>query len=97
MDACFRTDLSESVTRVEEIIARELPGIHETVIRRIKNAEGPFYWGVDEISDSWMEFCVYLNCEGEDYSEAQVVLNAEIMKMCERNDVRMPAQTVVLQ
>ncbi len=96
VDACFRTDLSESVTRVEEILDRELPEIHETIIRKIKNVEGPFYWGVDEISDSWMEFCVYLNCEGEDYSEAEVVLNTEMMKMCERNAVRMPAQSVVL-
>lgn len=96
VDACFRTDLSESVTRVEETLTRELPEIHETIIRRIKNVEGPFYWGVDEISDGWMEFCVYLNCEGEDFSEAQVVLNAEIMKMCERNAIRMPAQAVML-
>ena len=94
--AYFRVNLSESIERVEEIIDREMPVIHDRMAPRWKDLEGPFYWGVNDVSDSWIAFCIYIDIDGAHYTQAIAQLKAELKMMCDRNHIQLAMRQIVV-
>jgi len=81
-------DLNESLEKIESILERELPLIHDNLCARIgEEISGPDYRGVQKISEDnvVLSFCVY--CKGMYNRKMTRALNRELKLMCERNNI----------
>jgi|GEM_PF-7057767 len=90
-------DLKESLERVEEVLNSELPAIHDRICEIIgEEIKGPEYRGVDKITENAvvLGFCIY--GKGKYYALLGRVLNGELKKMCERNDINIAMSQVVV-
>ncbi len=90
-------DLKESLEKVEEILAKELPVIHDRISETIGDeVRGPEYRGVNEITENAvvLGFCIY--GKGVYHALLVRVMNAELKKMCERNGINIAMSQVVV-
>ena len=90
-------DLKESLEKVEAILEKELPVIHDRISKKIDDEiRGPEYRGVNEITNNAVRlgFCIY----GKGLYKAHLVrvLNGELKKMCERNGITIAMSQVVV-
>ena len=87
----LRIAATESITRVEEILDRELPLIGE---RNEKILSGPFYWGVSSLAGSVGlpesgVISLFIACfvKEEDYYPVGSSLRQELVHLCEREHI----------
>jgi small conductance mechanosensitive channel len=90
-------DLAEPLERVEGILEEELPKIHEKLCE-ISGSEvgGPKYRGVSKITESGVVLSFSIYCKGMYYGWLQRMLNRELKLMCERRDIRIAMNQMVL-
>ena len=90
-------DLKESLERVEGILEKELPVIHENLCSKTGDSvQGPFYRGVKAIDGDCLTLSFYIMCKGAYYAMMQRSLNAEIKKMFDRNGINLAMHQVVV-
>ena len=86
-------EYGEELKAVEEMIARELPGIRERIPQAI---EGPRYSGVAELGDSAVILKFATCCRNEDYFRVRYDVNRELKLMFDRNSINVPFPQVVI-
>ena len=85
----LNVDLRESLERIEEIIERELPVIHDSIEKRAgAKVDGPVYLGVNSINESGMSLYFMIFGPLKAYIPMLVGLNRELKLMCDRNNIR---------
>lgn len=90
-------DLKESLERVEKILEAELPGIQERLTQQIGDpVNGPVYRGVSYISQDCVALSFYVLCKGMYFAAIGRMLNGELKKMCERNNINLAMHQVVV-
>ena len=90
-------DLKESLERVEAVLEKELPVIHDNLCAAIKDqVEGPVYMGVKAIDGDCITLSFYFIAKGLYYASLQRRLNAELKKMCDRNDINLAMHQIVV-
>ena len=90
-------DLKESLQRVEDILAKELPVIHDNLCAAIGDqVEGPVYMGVKSIDGDCIMLSFYFIAKGLYYASLQRLLYAELKKMCDRNDINLAMHQIVV-
>ena len=96
----FTVDIKESLERVEEIIEKELPGIHDRLCEITKQASqeviGPKYRGVDCILDNGYQLSFTIFCKGRYYRKLQRTMYRELIMMCERHDIAIALPQVIV-
>ncbi len=86
-------EYGESLQRVEDVIARELPGMRGRIPAAI---EGPRYSGVSELGDSAVILKFATLCRNEDYFRVKFAVNRELKLMFDRNSINVPFPQVVI-
>lgn len=86
-------EYGESLERVEEVLARELPLMRER-LPAIK--DGPFYKGVKELGASSVDIMILALCAEGDRIQLCRDLNREIKLIFDRNNINIPFPQVVL-
>ncbi len=90
-------DLKESLEKVEKVVEKELPVIHENLQAKVSNPiNGPMFRGVDSISQDCVTISFFLFCKGSDFIFLMREMNKELKKMCERNDINLAMHQVVV-
>ena len=87
------TEYGADLVRIEDILARELPEIHERIPQAI---EGPFYRGVSELGDSCVELKFLTVCRNEDYYVVKYAVNREIKLVFDRYSIQVPFPQIVI-
>lgn len=87
------TEYGDKLCEIEEIIARELPGIHERIPKAI---EGPMYSGVYELGDSSVVLRFKTICRNEDFVPVRYAVNRELKLMFDRHSINVPFNQVVI-
>lgn len=86
-------EYSESLERVENVIAKLLPkikGKYPAVI------EGPFYRGVDSLGDSSVNLLIVAKCAEEDKFQLQRNLNREVKLEFDRKGINIPFPQITI-
>jgi len=95
--ASINIDLRESLDRVEKIIEKELPVMHDNLNAITeRGVTGPNYKGVDSISQDCVTLSFYLFCMGMDYITMARAFNGELKRMCERNNINLAMHQIVV-
>lgn len=90
-------DLKESLERVEAVLEKELPVIHDNLCAAVGDqVEGPVYMGVKAIDGDCITLSFYFISKGLYYASLQRILNAELKKMCDRNDINLAMHQIVV-
>ena len=90
-------DLKESLERVEAIIEKELPVIHDNLCAITGDpVQGPTYMGVRAIDGDCITLSFNIMCKGVYYAMMQRALNAELKKMFDRNGINLAMHQVVV-
>ncbi|MBP5163628.1 MAG: mechanosensitive ion channel family protein, partial [Spirochaetales bacterium] len=90
-------DLKESLERVEAIIEKELPVIHDNLCAITGDpVQGPTYMGVRAIDGDCITLSFNIMCKGVYYAMMQRALNAELKKMFDRNCINLAMHQVVV-
>ena len=87
------TEYGAELERIEEIIRKELPGIHERIPAAI---EGPRYSGVYDLGDSAVILRFVTSCRNEDYFRVRFDVNRELKLMFDRHSINVPFPQIVL-
>jgi len=94
VDLCV--DLKEPLTRIEGIIEKELPGIRETLCKKVGENARLKYRGVQSIGDSGKRLSFAIYCQGMYFGRAKRMLNRELLLMCERNGIQLAMPQIVI-
>lgn len=86
-------DYSDSIERVELVIAHNLEKIKERIPAIV---DGPYYKGVSELADSAVVIKVVAQCKEEDRYQVQRDLNREIKILFDNNNVSIPFPQVTI-
>lgn len=86
-------EYSESLERVESILAKELSHIREEIPAIIS---GPFYKGVVSLGDSSVNIRIMVQCAESDRFQVERDLNREIKLLFDRYDIGIPFPQIVL-
>ncbi len=86
-------EYSESLERVENVIAKLLPKIADKYPSVV---EGPFYRGVDSLGDSSVNLLIVAKCAEEDKFQLQRDLNREVKLAFDKNDIGIPFPQVTV-
>lgn len=86
-------EYGESLERVENILAKELPIIRQ---RLPKAVDGPFYKGVVELGDNSVTIRIVVQCEESDRAQLERDLNREMKLLFDKYDISIPFPQVVL-
>ena len=86
-------EYGESLERVENILAAELPNIRK---RLPKAVDGPFYKGVVELGDNSVTIRIVVQCEESDRAQLERDLNREMKLLFDKYDISIPFPQVVL-
>ncbi|MBP5161909.1 MAG: mechanosensitive ion channel family protein, partial [Spirochaetales bacterium] len=90
-------DLKESLERVEAVLERELPVIHDNLCAITGDpVQGPNYMGVRSIDGDCITLSFNIMCKGVYYAMMQRALNAELKKMFDRNGINLAMHQVVV-
>ena len=89
-------DLKESLTRVESVIDRELPGIRDNLSDKIGEKVKLVFRGVQGIQSNGIELSFAVFCKGNYYGWARRLLNRELLLMCERNGIQLAMPQIVI-
>lgn len=86
-------EYGESLERVEEVLARELPLVRDR-LPAIK--DDPFYKGVAELGDSSVNIMILAQCAEADRIQLGRDLNREVKLIFDRNGINIPFPQIVL-
>ncbi len=86
-------EYSESLERVEAILADELPKIRETIPAIIG---GPFYKGVVSLGESSVNIRVMVQCAEADRAQVERDMNRELKLLFDKYDIGMPFPQIVV-
>ncbi len=86
-------EYSESLEKVENVIAKLLPKLKEKYSSII---EGPFYRGVDSLGDNSVNLMIVAKCAEEDKFQLQRDLNREIKLEFDKNEIGIPFPQVTV-
>ena len=86
-------EYGESLERVENILAKELPNIRK---RLPKTIDGPFYKGVVELGDNSVTIRIVVQCNEGDRAQLERDLNREIKLLFDKYDIGIPFPQVVI-
>ncbi len=86
-------EYSESIERVESILAEELPRIREHIPELLG---GPFYKGVVSLGDSSVNIRIMVQCLEKDRAPVERALNREIKLLFDHYDIGMPYPQIVV-
>ncbi len=86
-------EYSESIERVESILAKELPNIREHIPELIG---GPFYKGVVSLGDSSVNIRIMVQCLEKDRGSVERALNREIKLLFDHYDIGIPYPQIVV-
>ncbi len=86
-------EYSESLERVEAILARELPAFAQTIPAIVR---GPFYKGVVSLGESSVNIRIMVQCAEKDRGQVERDLNREIKLLFDRYDIGMPFPQIVV-
>ncbi len=86
-------EYSESLERVEAILARELDGFTQTIPAIVR---GPFYKGVVSLGDSSVIIRIMVQCAEKDRGQVERDLNREIKLLFDRYSIGMPFPQIVV-
>lgn len=86
-------EYSESLERVESILAKEMAHIREEILAIIS---GPFYKGVVSLGDSSVNIRIMVQCAESDRFQVERDLNREIKLLFDRYDIGIPFPQIVL-
>ncbi len=90
-------DLKESLERVEKIIEKELPVMHDNLSKKGSSPiNGPIYRGVDAITQDGTTLSFFLFCQSPDFMLFIREMNRELKLMCERNNINLAMHQVVV-
>ncbi|MCR5403656.1 MAG: mechanosensitive ion channel family protein [Butyrivibrio sp.] len=87
------TEYGEKLSRIEEVIEKELPAMHGRIPGAI---EGPLYRGVSELGDSAVILKFRTKCRNEDYYPVSYAVNRELKLMFDKYDINVPFPQVVI-
>ena len=93
MSKSRRNKNEEIKRRFEAIIKINLPNIKEKIPEIIK---GPTYDGVDQLGDSGVIVRVVAHCDEKDQIYVRRVLNKEIKRVLDENDINIPFPQLVI-
>ncbi len=91
--AVIGIEYGDSIPRVELVIKNNLGKIKKAIPQIV---EGPFYKGIDTLSDSSINLLFVANCKEEDIYVVQRALNRELMMMFNENNINVPFPQVVV-
>jgi small conductance mechanosensitive channel len=95
--ASLKIDQHESLQRINEILDRELPVVHDNLCAAVgEEISGPTFRGVDSIDESGMLLSFSILCKGMLVGLVPRALNVELKLMCERNNIKLSSYQVVL-
>ncbi len=86
-------EYSESIERVESILAKELPNIRKHIPELIG---GPFYKGVVSLGDSSVNIRIMVQCLEKDCGSVERALNREIKLLFDHYDIGIPYPQIVV-
>ena len=86
-------EYSESLERVEDILADELPNIKEQIPAIIG---GPFYKGVVSLGDNSVNIRIMVQCAESDRAQVERDLNRAIKLLFDKHDIGIPFPQVVV-
>ena len=86
-------EYSESIERVESILAEELPNIRKHIPELIA---GPFYKGVVSLGDSSVNIRIMVQCLEKDRGSVERSLNREIKLLFDHYDIGIPYPQIVV-
>ena len=91
--ATISIEYAESIPRVELVISQNLEKIRKAIPQII---EGPYYKGVDSLSDSSIDLLFVANCKEEDIYIVQRAMNRELMLLFNENNINVPFPQIVV-
>ena len=91
--AVISIEYAESIPRVELVISQNLENIRKAIPQIV---EGPYYKGVDSLSDSSIDLLFVANCKEEDIYIVQRALNRELMLLFNENNINVPFPQIVV-
>ncbi len=95
--SCISIDLKESLERVEKIVQKELPTLHDNLVKKATGLlNGPIYRGVDAITQDGTVLSFILFCQSPDFMLFIREMNRELKMMCERNNINLAMHQVVV-
>lgn len=86
-------EYSESLERVESILAKEMPKMRDTIPGILS---GPFYKGVVSLGDSSVNIRIMVKCAEADRFQVERDLNREVKLMFDRHDIGIPFPQIVI-
>lgn len=86
-------EYSESLERVESILAKEMPKMREAIPGVIN---GPFYKGVVSLGDNSVNIRIMVQCAEADRFQVERDLNREVKLLFDRYDIGIPFPQIVL-
>lgn len=86
-------EYGESLERVENILAKELPNIRKRLPAII---DGPFYKGVVSLGDSSVNIRIVVQCTEADRGQLERDLNREMKLISDKYDISIPYPQVVV-
>lgn len=86
-------EYDESIPRVEIIIRDNLEAIRKAIPGIV---DGPFYKGVNALSNSSVDLLLLAKCKEEDIYQVQRDLNRELKLLFDRENVRIPFSQIVV-
>lgn len=86
-------EYGESLERVENILAEELPNIRKRLPKAI---DGPFYKGVVELGDNSVTIRIVVQCTEGDRAQLERDLNREMKLLFDKHDISIPFPQVVI-
>lgn len=86
-------EYGESLERVENILAKELPGIRKRLPAIL---DGPFYKGVVSLGDNSVNIRIVVQCAETDRLQLERDLNREMKLIFDKHDIGIPFPQVVV-
>ncbi len=87
------TEYGDKLTEIEDIIAKELPDMHERIPQAI---EGPIYRGVTALGDSAVVLKFMTKCRNEDSVIVGNAVNRELKLTFDKYNINVPFPQVVI-
>ena len=91
--AYISIEYGESIQRVEMVIKENLNRIHDAIPEIV---EGPYYKGVDSLSDSSVDLFFVAKCKEEDIYGVQRAMNRELKILFDENNINIPFPQVTV-
>ena len=89
-------DLKESLSRVESVLEKELPGIRDRICEELRDNIRLRYRGVREIEQNGIKLGFAIYCPGMYFGRSRRLLNRELLLMCERHEIRLAMPQIVV-